>query len=99
MPVKTRIHNRVLPMKREKLYASTVWVQNIVKRSSLSLESGKISSCTFRHSCTTRLLRVGMDIIMVQKFLAHKNITSTMGYRHTLPSEVVSKAAAVFNGN
>lgn len=85
-------------MKREKLYASTLWVQNIVKRSSLSLESGKISSYTFRNSCATRLLRVGMDIIMVQKFLVHKNIASAMGYRYTLPSEVVSKAAEVFNG-
>ena len=95
---KTRIDNRVFPMKREKLHANTVWVQNVVKRSGVSLQGGKITSHTFRHSCATRLLRAGMDITMVQKFLGHKNIASTMVYLHTLPSEVASKAAAVFNG-
>nr|WP_290440890.1 tyrosine-type recombinase/integrase [Janthinobacterium sp. LM6] len=94
---KTRIDKRVFPMKREKLHADTVWVQNVVKRSGVSLEGGKINSHTFRHSCATRLLRAGMDITMVQKFLGHKNIASTMVYLHTLPSEVASKAVAVFN--
>jgi site-specific recombinase XerD len=78
MPAKTRIDNRIFPMKRKKLYTSTVWVRNIVKRSVISLEGGKISSYTFRHSCATRLLLVGMDITMVQEFLGHKNIASTL---------------------
>jgi site-specific recombinase XerD len=39
-----------------------------------------------------------MDITMVQKFLGHKQISSTMVYLHSLPSEVASKAMAVFNG-
>jgi len=62
------------------------------------LDGGKITSHTFRHTAATRLLRSGMDITMVQKFLGHKQISSTMVYLHSQPSEVASKALAVFNG-
>jgi site-specific recombinase XerD len=40
-----------------------------------------------------------MDITKVQKFLGHTQISSTMVYLHTLPSEVAEQAAAVFNGD
>ena len=95
----TRINNEVFPTKRDDGRAYTGWLKDVVKRSGVSLDGGKITSHTFRHSCATRLLRSGMDITMVQKFLGHKEISSTMVYLHTLPSEVASKAAAVFNGS
>jgi len=40
-----------------------------------------------------------MDVTLVQKFLGHRELSSTMIYLHTLPSEVASKAAAVLNGD
>ncbi len=36
---------------------------------------------------------------MVQKFLGHKQISGTMVYLHSLPSEVAKQAKAVFNGS
>jgi site-specific recombinase XerD len=33
-----------------------------------------------RHTCATRLLNAGMDIVQIKKFLGHENLTTTMIY-------------------
>jgi len=93
----TRIDNNVFPTKANRVIR-TQWLNDAVKRSGVDVEGGKITSHTFRHSCATRLLRAGMDITKVQRFLGHKNIQSTLVYLHALPSEVAQQAAAVFDG-
>jgi site-specific recombinase XerD len=40
-----------------------------------------------------------MDIRKVQRFLGHKNISSTLVYLHALPDEVAAHAVAVFDGS
>jgi integrase len=92
-----RTNNWVFPTKCENPKTNAQWVNTIVARAGISLEAGKITSHTFRHSCATRLLRAGMDITKVQKFLGHKNLNSTLVYLHAMPSEVAQQAAAVFN--
>jgi integrase len=93
----TRTNNFVFPLKCGQKDSPKSWVRDVVKRAGITDEGGKITSHTFRHTTATRLLRAGMDITMVQKFLGHKQISSTMVYLHSLPSEVASKAMAVFN--
>lgn len=88
----------VFPSKSGTYKTNAQWVNTIVKRAGINLDGGKITSHTFRHTAATRLLRAGMDITMVQKFLGHKQISSTMVYLHSQPSEVASKARAVFDG-
>jgi integrase len=95
----TRTNNFVFPLKCGEKNGPSPWLKDAVKRAGITDEGGKITSHTFRHTTATRLLRSGMDITMVQKFLGHKQISSTMVYLHSLPSEVASKAMAVFNGD
>lgn len=96
---KTKSDAWVFPSKSETYKTNAQWVNTIVKRAGINLDGGKITSHTFRHTAATRLLRSGMDITMVQKFLGHKQISSTMVYLHSQPDEVASKALAVFDGN
>jgi len=95
---KAKTDHWVFPSKSGTYKTNAGWVSTIVKRAGINLDGGKITSHTFRHTAATRLLRSGMDITMVQKFLGHKQISSTMVYLHSQPSEVASKALAVFNG-
>lgn len=95
---KAKIDAWVFPSKSETYKTNAQWINTIVKRAGINLENGKITSHTFRHTAATRLLRAGMDITMVQKFLGHKQISSTMVYLHSQPSEVANKAIAVFDG-
>ena len=94
-----RYDNRVFPAKADNPRCNSNWVNTIVARAGINLEAGKITSHTFRHSCATRLLRSGMDITKVQKFLGHKCISSTLVYLHAMPSEVAAQAADVFNAS
>lgn len=91
-----RVDNNVFPAKADHAI-SMQWFRDMVVRAGVDIEAGKITSHTFRHSCATRLLRAGMDITKVQRFLGHRKITSTIVYLHALPNEVAEQAAAVFD--
>lgn len=92
-----RVDQWVFPTKCQDPKSCAPWVNVVAKRAGVNLENGKITSHTFRHSCATRLLRAGMDIRKVQKFLGHKNLNSTLVYLHAMPGEVAAQAAAVFD--
>lgn len=92
-----RVDQWVFPTKCSKTTSYGAWVKIVAKRAGISLEAGKITSHTFRHSCATRLLRAGMDVRKVQQFLGHKNLNSTLVYLHAMPGEVAAQAAAVFD--
>ncbi len=76
---------------------NTDWLDRAIERAKIDQTNGKITSHTLRHTAATRLLRAGMDIVEVQKFLGHRNIASTLVYLHALPSEVAKRASAVFD--
>jgi integrase len=76
---------------------STQWLDRAIKRAKIDETNGKITSHVYRHTAATRLLRAGMDIVEVQKFLGHRNIQSTLVYLHAIPSEVAKRAANVFD--
>jgi integrase len=94
-----KVDNWVFPDKAQHYKTHVGWVKTIAKRAGVDFELGKVTSHTFRHSAATRLLRAGMDIRKVQRFLGHKNIQSTLVYLHALPDEVAAQAVAVFDGN
>ena len=43
-----------------------------------------------RHTCATRLLNAGMDIVQIQKLLGHENLTTTMIYARVQDATVES---------
>jgi integrase len=89
----------VFPAKAGKNTGNAQWVKTIAIRAGVDFEVGKVTSHTFRHSAATRLLRAGMDIRKLQRFLGHKNIQSTLVYLHSLPDEVAAHAVAVFDAS
>jgi len=95
--VAVKVDNYVFPTKSGKDKANINWFADVVERAGIDVEAGKVTSHTFRHSAATRLLRAGMDIRKVQKFLGHKSINSTIVYLHAMPNEVAEQAAAVFD--
>lgn len=64
--------------------------QKMIKERARSVGLGDrhITPHTLRHSFATDLLNKGIDIRIVQDFLGHKSITSTMVYTHTTSKQL-----------
>ena len=54
-----------------------------------------------RHTAATRMVAMGVELIIVQDILGHSNITTTMRYSHPMPErkKMAIEALAKFNAN
>lgn len=50
-----------------------------------------------RHTCASRLVRAGVSIPVVQAWLGHKNIQTTMRYSHLYPQDLMNAVKALEN--
>ena len=48
-----------------------------------------------RHTCASRLVKAGVSLPVVQQWLGHSNIATTMRYAHLYPSDLMNAAAAL----
>lgn len=48
-----------------------------------------------RHTCCSRLVRKGVPLPVVQKWMGHKNIQTTMRYAHLMPTDLMSAVTAL----
>jgi site-specific recombinase XerD len=63
----------------------TTVLQKVVKEATRRAGIAKHGTChTLRHSFATHLLEHGYDIRTVQELLGHKEVKTTMVYRHIL---------------
>lgn len=65
-------------------------------RSIMGLSDDKdFSPHVCRHTCASRLVRKGVPLPVVQKWLGHKNIQTTMKYSHLMPTDLAQAAKAL----
>ena len=50
---------------------------------------------TLRHTCASRLVQRGVSLKVVQEWLGHKNITTTMRYAHLSPTSLLDAVAVL----
>lgn len=43
---------------------------------------------TFRHTCASRLVQRGADIMRVKQWMGHSNVETTLGYAHLAPEDI-----------
>ena len=50
---------------------------------------------TMRHTCASRFVQAGVDLLRVQKWMGHKRIETTLRYAHLMPSDLDPMLAVV----
>lgn len=48
-----------------------------------------------RHTCASRLVKAGVSLLVVQQWLGHRNIQTTMRYAHLFPQDLMNAAKAL----
>lgn len=65
-------------------------------RSHMGLTSDKdFTLHVCRHTCASRLVQKGVSLHVVQQWLGHSNITTTMRYAHLYPSDLMNAVKAL----
>jgi site-specific recombinase XerD len=59
---------------------STDYLRQVVAQIGLAVGIDHLHPHRLRHTCATRLLNAGMDIVQIQKLLGHEQLTTTMIY-------------------
>ena len=52
-----------------------------------------------RHTCASRLVRAGVSLPVIQQWLGHSNIHTTMRYAHLFPQDLMNAANALERSN
>lgn len=53
---------------------------------------------TWRHTCCSRLVQRGVDLIRVKEWMGHKSLATTMRYAHLAPRHLIEAAAVLEPG-
>lgn len=61
-----------------------------VVQTAMKLQLRDIVVYTFRHTCASRLVQRGADILRVKQWMGHSNIQTTLGYAHLAPEDIYS---------
>lgn len=97
VPMTTRVL-KILTKRREETWLSSPFQLNVDQteklwkkvRKELKLESDPdFVIHTLRHTCACRLVRAGVSLIKVQKWLGHKSIKTTERYAHIVPEDLL----------
>ena len=73
-------------------------VQELVKKAGLKAKVKKhIHPHMFRHSFTTHLLEMGLDVTSVQSLLGHVRPETTLGYSHTIRPKMINVKSPLDN--
>lgn len=64
-------------------------VRRIVEEACKTAEVKPLSPHAFRHSCATHMIEGGADIRVVQEFLGHTSLDTTMRYTHVAMSRLI----------
>jgi len=66
------------------------WLRDHLRALGLQLGVAPLFPHRLRHTCATRLLNAGMDIVHIQKLLGHEHLTTTMIYARVYDATVES---------
>lgn len=90
--VKEYIKARTDILDKPLLFPITVRAAQIMvkKRAKVAGIEKRVSPHVFRHSLATDLLKRGVDIAFVSKFLGHRNIQNTLIYTHIIDNDLLA---------
>lgn len=62
--------------------------KNYVVETAAKLGLREVIVYTFRHTCASRLVQRGADIMRVKQWMGHSNVETTLGYAHLAPEDI-----------
>ncbi len=57
---------------------------------------GHVTAHCFRHTCATRLIEAGVDIVRVKAWMRHANVATTLGYTHVEGLDAAAEKLAAY---
>jgi len=76
------------------------WLRKVWDRAKVHMglaEDEQFVVHVLRHTCASRLVQRGVPLKVVQEWLGHKNITTTMRYAHLSPQNLLEAVSALEN--
>ena len=105
IPMSDSVFNELIKLSQNKLseYVFTNPItktryENIKKAFKRACNSAGIENLRFhdlRHTAATRMVSVGIDLVVVQEILGHADITTTMRYSHPVPERKLKAIQAL----
>jgi integrase len=79
----------------DKTNDSLDWVwKRLRKHMRLDRDKGFVPYC-LRHTCATRLIQAGVNVVVVKEWLGHEDLETTMNYVHLNPQDLIAQIGAL----